>query len=263
MSLTRCLPLILSDIASETDDHFVCLSLLNQIINILLKDNIIGEDIIALRTIIESYIFTFTQTYPAENIIPKMHHLLHYPALIGNFGPLKHVWTNCFENEHFILKTLVRQNRNFKNIPLTMAKKKAIQMCSIKKKDLLNIDIAEYKNYSIPVNLIGLIPENSIKIDPCVINSLTYSPGQFILSRINEEQHYFLRINAVFKTPDSTILFYGSEYTSLYENILNCYEILDLKHENIIKKYVELDNKDLYYPLNLDSKTIVLAKSYY
>lgn len=65
----------------------------------------------------------FTELYPLNNLIPKHHFMIHYPACIRQIGPLVHVWTMRYEAKHKFFKLSIK---NFKNITKSLAKKHQI-----------------------------------------------------------------------------------------------------------------------------------------
>lgn len=62
------------------------------------------------------------QCFPTKNLRPKHHYISHYPELIRALGPLKYLWTLCFEQKHQEFKNRARLCKNFKNITLTLSK---------------------------------------------------------------------------------------------------------------------------------------------
>ena len=64
----------------------------------------------------------FKAVYEDINIIPKQHYLVHLPSLILKFGPLVRSWCLRFEAKHAYFKDQARIIKNFKNLPLTLAK---------------------------------------------------------------------------------------------------------------------------------------------
>ncbi len=63
-------------------------------------------------------------------IIPKKHHLVHYPRCIRLLGPLKSFWCMRFEAKHSYFKSLQRRIRNFINPPKTLATRHQQWQCN-------------------------------------------------------------------------------------------------------------------------------------
>ena len=59
----------------------------------------------------------------AGRIEPKMHFMIHYPALIIKFGPVRPLWAMRFEAFHQKVKKVMKHCSSFKNVPLTVAKR--------------------------------------------------------------------------------------------------------------------------------------------
>ena len=55
--------------------------------------------------------------------------MVHYPHLIQEFGPLKHVSTLRMESKHKFFKSHVKHSENFKNVTKTLSKKHQLMEC--------------------------------------------------------------------------------------------------------------------------------------
>lgn len=63
--------------------------------------------------LIVEYLKTRKDMVPGDKLKPKLHYILHYPALILQFGPLIRLWTMMFEGKHSYFKIIVRRTQNF------------------------------------------------------------------------------------------------------------------------------------------------------
>ena len=88
------------------------------------------ENVVHLGHMIELYLLDFKDLHSQESIIPKMHYLVHYPALImryvhthnsmmGNqsayrYGPLSSLWCMRFEAKNGYFKCMAQTIGNFK-----------------------------------------------------------------------------------------------------------------------------------------------------
>ena len=63
----------------------------------------------------------FTEQYPNESILPKLHYMVHYPQQIISHGPLVRAWTMRFEGKLRYFKEIA-QLSNFKNYYLDTGK---------------------------------------------------------------------------------------------------------------------------------------------
>ena len=80
---------------------------------------------------IHSYITLTIECLPDRKLIPKQEFLLHYPALIEIFGPLKHSSTLKFERKHGGFKKQIKHIPNFKSVTQTLAERHQLQQANI------------------------------------------------------------------------------------------------------------------------------------
>lgn len=59
--------------------------------------------------------------FPHFKLRPKHHYIEHYPQLIRTYGPLRDMWMMRFEGKHKVFKQVIRDTKNFKNVPQTLA----------------------------------------------------------------------------------------------------------------------------------------------
>lgn len=108
-------------------------TLLLELTRIIFLDSISEFQIEMLEQLIEEFFIGykehFFQSYQRNHvnfakkcrIIPKMHHLVHYPRFIRLLGPLKSFSCMRFKAEHSYFKLLQRHIHNFINPPKTLA----------------------------------------------------------------------------------------------------------------------------------------------
>jgi hypothetical protein len=73
-----------------------------------------------LETLIDEYLVGYKNSFDLD-IIPKMHHLVHYPRIIREIGPLGAFWCMRYEAKHSLFKQLQRRIRNYINVPKTLS----------------------------------------------------------------------------------------------------------------------------------------------
>lgn len=69
-----------------------------------------------LLSLISEYVVERKKHFPYVKLRHKHHFMMHYPHLIFQFGPLRHLWTLRYESKHKYFKTLIKHIPNFKNI---------------------------------------------------------------------------------------------------------------------------------------------------
>ena len=82
-----------------------------------------------LRYHIEDHHTLFKKLFPAQNLTPKHHFLVHYPFMIEKVGPLINCWCMRYEAKHAIAKCLATVVGNFKDIAKTVAERHQITQC--------------------------------------------------------------------------------------------------------------------------------------
>ena len=122
ITLLREFPLLIGDRVPVDDEAWQSFLLLLKICNIALSPVVSHDTIPYLRILIEEKIELFKHLYPSSQIIPKMYYMVHYPSQLEMYGPLVHTWTMRHEAKLSFIKKSSRRG-NFKNIPLTVAKR--------------------------------------------------------------------------------------------------------------------------------------------
>jgi len=126
--LLRFLPLLVGDRVPHGDRVWECLMCLREIILYVYAEAISEHEIIILENLIREHRHIFHVAFPGKLTKPKHHYLEHYPQLIREFGPLVNYQTIRFEAKHAVLKRIVHQTMNFKNVCLTLAERHQLQM---------------------------------------------------------------------------------------------------------------------------------------
>lgn len=145
-------PLMIGDLVPEDDSEWDCFLLLLEILQICVSW-IISVDLVAyLEVLIERYLSSFRECYPHIRIIPKQHYMVHLPSQIlrwatyvgthwklnflcciwyHRLGPLTNTWCMRMEAKHNFFKRIAQQQGNFKNVPLSVAKRHQKLMCAL------------------------------------------------------------------------------------------------------------------------------------
>lgn len=80
--LGRVLPLIIGDLVYEEDEHWENFLQLMDIVDILFSPKITAETAAYLAALIKDHHEEFQRLYPENNIIPKMHFMIHMARLM-------------------------------------------------------------------------------------------------------------------------------------------------------------------------------------
>ncbi|XP_064475128.1 uncharacterized protein LOC135389090 [Ornithodoros turicata] len=127
--LFRLLPLIFGSSIPEDNEHWKVYLSFRGIVDILLAEEMPTESIAYLQVEIQDFLKSFTDLYPSARILPKMHHLIHYPRIMAALGPLKMYWCMRFEGKHQYFKNVATKLKNFKNICKSLATRHQLMQC--------------------------------------------------------------------------------------------------------------------------------------
>lgn len=131
--LAVTLPLMIGHFIDRGDPVWHCYITLLEICRLIFLDSISQFEIVKLELLIEElcmeYTEKFFQSYKRDDpksklkckIIPKMHHLVHYPRYIRLLGPLHSFRCMRFEAKHSYFKQLQRKIKNFIDPPYTLS----------------------------------------------------------------------------------------------------------------------------------------------
>lgn len=110
---------------------------MRKIVNVMLAFRLSIDQIAVLKNDIKQYLELRISLFPDVMLKPKHHFLEHYPKLIQDFGPLRHMWTLRFESKHKYFKDVIRHSPNFKNALFSLATKhQYLQALAFSSKDL-------------------------------------------------------------------------------------------------------------------------------
>lgn len=122
------LPFILYGHKDELESIWTLVESLLQIIEIVFSEEIAENDLCRLETTIEAHT-NFIVSVISKDLIPKHHHLLHYPRVIRVMGPAVFTSTMRLEAKHQELKSYAQKTNNFINLNKTLAEKHQQLLC--------------------------------------------------------------------------------------------------------------------------------------
>jgi len=128
-TLLRLFPLIFGSYVPCSDDCWELLLLLKDIVEIAFASALHENDLCYFRNKIDCHNSLFFSLFDGISLKPKHHFIHHYPELIRQYGPLSHCSTMRFESKHAFFKQVVRDCKNFKNIPKMLAARHQLLQC--------------------------------------------------------------------------------------------------------------------------------------
>lgn len=94
---------------------------LHNIQDILFAPETSVEELFLLKVLIEEYLVRHVAYFPDDHLKNKHHHLVHYPQLIHEVGPLHQLWCMGFESKHQRAEVVLNMRCNLKNVLLAIA----------------------------------------------------------------------------------------------------------------------------------------------
>ena len=183
----------------------------------------------------------FTELYPLNNLIPKHHFMIHYPACIRQIGPLVHVWTMRYEAKHKFFKSSIK---NVKNITKSLAKKhqlaiayhweslafKGIESGPVKT-ELLN----DLEHGEIISDYLQLAVSTDVTVTPWVKwQGMEYRTGLVVCLDLMDEIPVFGQIDCIFLfRGDIYFLFFDME--SIFVEHVHAYHVVKQDSLSLIK----------------------------
>lgn len=105
-----------------SDPALHCYRLLLEICRLVFKTSLSTLQLSNLENFIADFLAAFKECFPSRRLIPKMHHLVHYPRFIREIGPLGAVWCMRYEAiKHAYFKSLQRRSGNWINLPWSLS----------------------------------------------------------------------------------------------------------------------------------------------
>lgn len=132
LCLFRFFPFVLYQFKEEPrlKSHWIYIQLLLKILVIVYSYEIYEETLNELESIIKNFLACMTSTFNVD-LIPKLHFLLHYVAIIRMVGPVIYMSTIRYEAKHQVFKHMAQNTKNFKNITKSLAFKHQQRLCQI------------------------------------------------------------------------------------------------------------------------------------
>lgn len=185
------------DSLAETYKHLKLVHLLLDIMDIVLAPRVTVSMTYLLEKLIVEHHKLFVTLFPAHNLIPKQHFLVHYPSKIRLLGPCMQYWSMRFEAKHASAKDFSRSVLNFKNICKSIAWQQQIHHCidwlvplTSARLDVGPGETVLPRTSDIPNNVfveanISLYEEIYV-VNHVKVNGYTYKPGHAVVIKIGD-----------------------------------------------------------------------------
>lgn len=259
----RLFPILISDKILEVDnDVWMCILLLNEIVEIVCAPVIHKSYLPYLQNIIFQYLSMRKQLFPDSNLRPKHHYLAHYCYLILLFGPLMKVWTLRYESKHRYFKRAVRYILNFINVLKSLSEKHELLQCLVRLGSDIRIETAVYDVQDFQLHLYNTeiqkcvqnsdLPRSIKQCNKVVMKGTTYKQGD-VLALDQEGYHYQLIVGKIclFFCNEDCIFILCEVLKNEYIPYLNAYHIGETVMYTIKSLKKVLDYKPMHvYTIN-------------
>ena len=233
----------------------------------------IGQ-IALLKTSVVEYLELRIKCFPQVPLRPKHHYIMHYPHLIEEFGPLKHVSTLRLESKHKFFKQHIKHSQNFKNVTKTLSNKHQLMECLHAYDDdvITIIDGTKYNYIESDKPLLSLISnfsESNLEAVHYVgkkvsFRGIVYEENMCVCIGVDECGNFEIcKIKFIFVDKNTQKLHFVGQRISIIENeVLGVYEAM--KNDNCNKfsifPFSSLLSPDTLPQITLNSIVVIVPK---
>jgi len=217
-----------------------------------------------LTVVIAEYLELRKSLFPRDTLKNKHHHLLHYPRLMSEVGPLSRFWCLRFEGKHQRPKKLMHISGNFKNVPKSIATRHQLDCAYVlmrRTSELLACrqlvigpgsitKLQEFSDGSTINDVLGNIGMHVEVLHAKWIefNGIRYKPGCCVLSEVETGTLFFVKVCYIFVRNDNFVWLYGLRLRSeVFNEHYHAWEICELRPT----QFTCADPASLRYPFSL------------
>jgi hypothetical protein len=242
--LVRHFPLLVGDKVPSENEYIQLIHLLLSCMDIIFSPRITVEETFLLSHLIQDHHEHFLTVFPENHLLPKHHHMLHYPASIRAIGPLMRFSCIRFEGKHNFFKQIAHITANYRNICKTMAQRHQMTLSDT----LLNDELLKVKHIQtrkgsmrpldvfqphdeMIAEMMGVAANSEVFCARAVeFNGIEYRPGMMVALEIEEESGnpQYAKIQNVFVLDNATVYLLLHVWETLwFEEHYHAYAIQD------------------------------------
>lgn len=243
---------------------------LRQIMDIIFAPIILSQEIKELRFLISEYLQLRSVLFPLQSIKNKHHHMIHYPRLIQQMGPMCHLWCMRFEQKHQRYKRLMHIGGNFINVPKTIAVRHQNDVAS---QLLLNCQSDEIETgkgevvvlkqltNGVAIDLAlggGCIYMEFFKCSSIKIFGTSYKSGCYLLSGFDEEAEIpqFAQLLDILVRDQKNVIFFCEQLNTVqFNNHFHAWHV----QRTCPRQYLHLNPKTLSYFIPMTLQSVMLC----
>lgn len=203
-NLIRLLPLIIGHKVPDNDAEWLLFISFVSLVEYMLSPKFSRGKAKYLSEMIEEFLQSFFEIFPAVSVKPKAHFLIHYPQQILACGPPVDHGTIRFEGKHHYFTSIYDRSNNRKNITKTMAKRHQYMMYLHYKKKM----VLDYEKPSVKCSRVVSV-NNLNEFIVRQVQSVTNAPRITFFEGITFEGCVYRTGNAVAVQFDEEDLIFG------------------------------------------------------
>lgn len=206
----RYLGLIIGDRIPINNEYWEIYMTLSNILDIVNSRTITSTTHILLATLISEHHLLYTSLFK-DSLKPKHHHMVHYPRIMKNVGPLVNLSSMRFEAKHRESKLVATATTSRKNISHTITFKHQLRFCH----QILSTNILSSRNECGPIHPVNLAvntdKHNNVLFPACeklfsvswiMVDGILYKPFMSLVLNNNNDMLQFGIINNIFLIDD-------------------------------------------------------------
>lgn len=195
-TLLRYLPLIIGSYIPPDCVEWMLLTNLCCVVERTFARKFSVGDIMFLKFKITDWLTDVRRVYPTFRLKPKFHYMVHYCSEIQKHGPLRYCWTMRFESKYSFLKGTVSENKNFRNIARTMARKHQLHMAFVLHSPsfMCPCQVQHFKlmdEWTFPATIGNELQEQGFRLGKYAeVGGIVYATGGIVLISVNEVEGF-------------------------------------------------------------------------
>jgi len=264
----RILPLLVGDKIEVDDEYWNLVILLNSITEIVFSKSVNKNCHFFLSAQIEEYLETLCKLFQ-NPLKPKHHHLVHYPRVLREMGPLGNISSMRCEGKHRWGKTVSKVSTNRINVQHSIALKeqyilnhRLIMRASSSSADFVSGSINRPVEIDIDVfHRHGIFSEKRFYPTKWVQVLGRYISGFTILMTPGEEGELeFIQVRRIYRNDDYKILIVGNVLECNFDYHLQSYEVTGASSSLRFIKYSDIISYFISYKVQFCSSQYIIKK---
>jgi len=256
--LLHCITFMVGDKVPDNDDCWELLLCLRDIIDFTFSASMSEAGIEHLRCRIEDHHALYMQI-SGDTLKPKFHHLLHYPDIIREIGPLKQFWVMRFEAKHRFAKRIANNICNFRNICKSVAERYQLSMIDSFKGSYYSDSIDTSDSEVVNVTHVPFAKEiiNALRLEDCsieifrklVLQGSNLYLNDMMLYKYGDNELCFGMIKQIFGHENEVYILYQVYSIKYFSYHFHAYSLKE-SHEYVIEKALDIA---YHHPLHVFS----------